>query len=104
MTLKNIFIAIFLLSYWISRAQFTDSSKNWSTLADVKYVKSQDEYGDIYVPKFGDEIKKMKDKQVTLKGYIIPFEGMFQPDHILLSSLPIASCFFLWRKRTRDGS
>lgn len=75
-------------------AQFEDSSKNWKTMTEVKYEKSQDEYGEIYVPKFGDELKKMEGKQVSLKGFIIPFEGMFAPQHIILSSLPIAACFF----------
>jgi len=63
-------------------------------MADVKYEKSQDEYGEIYVPKFGEEVRKMEGKLVSLKGFIIPFEGMFEPKHIIISSLPIAACFF----------
>ncbi len=82
-----------LLSFGVC-AQFSDSSKNWETMADVKYEKSQDEYGEIYVPKFGDEVQKMSGKMVSLKGFIIPFEGMFEPTHIIISSLPIAACFF----------
>lgn len=82
-----------LLSFGVC-AQFSDSSKNWETMADVKYEKSQDEYGEIYVPKFGDEVQKMSGKTVSLKGFIIPFEGMFEPKHIIISSLPIAACFF----------
>ena len=74
--------------------QFHDSADNWEVMADVTYAKSQDEYGEIYVPKFGEEVKKMEGKQVSLKGFIIPFEGMFEPKHIILSSLPIAACFF----------
>ena len=88
---------IFILSFavtFLSFAQFTDSSKNWETLADVKYEKSQDEYGEIYVPSFGADVRKMQGKEVSLKGFIIPFEGMFEPKHIILSSLPIAACFF----------
>ena len=89
--------SLFFLSLFIlvgANAQFDDSSDNWDTMADVKYVKSQDEYGEIYVPEFGDEVKKMEGELVTLKGYIVPFEGMFKPEQIILSSLPIASCFF----------
>ncbi|MEM6736874.1 MAG: hypothetical protein AAGC64_02255 [Bacteroidota bacterium] len=84
---------LLLFTYSIS-AQFEDSSKNWKAMTEIKYEKSQDEYGEIYVPKFGDELKKMDGKLVSLKGFIIPFEGMFAPTHIILSSLPIASCFF----------
>lgn len=83
-----LFIAVTL------QAQFTKSSDNWKTMADVNYEKSQDEYGEIYVPKFGDAVQKMKGKKVSLKGFIIPFEGMFEPKHIIISSLPIAACFF----------
>ena len=87
------FIGAVLIS-GTSLAQFEDSAKNWDTMADVKYEKSQDEYGEIYVPKFGDKVKTMEGKKVSLKGFIIPFEGMFEPKHIILSSLPIAACFF----------
>lgn len=75
-------------------AQFENSAENWDKMADVKYEKSQDEYGEIYVPKFGDKVKTMEGKKISLKGFIIPFEGMFEPKHIILSSLPIAACFF----------
>ncbi|MEO9869311.1 hypothetical protein [Ekhidna sp.] len=89
--------SLILLAFFISfgaLAQYTNSGKNWETLADVKYEKSQDEYGEIYVPKFGDDVQKMNGKMVSLKGFIIPFEGMFEPKHIIISSLPIAACFF----------
>ena len=88
---------VLLLSFFISinaLGQFSDSGKNWETMADVKYEKSYDEYGEIYVPKFGDDVQKMKGELVSLKGFIIPFEGMFEPSHIIISSLPIAACFF----------
>ena len=90
---KLLFASLLLISYG-AIAQFSDSGKNWKTLEDVSYEKSQDEYGEIYVPKFGDAVKGMNGKMVSLKGFIIPFEGMFEPTHIILSSLPIASCFF----------
>lgn len=90
---QALFLFIMITSMGLM-AQFTDSGKNWETMADVKYEKSQDEYGEIYVPKFGDDVQKMKGKMVSLKGFIIPFEGMFEPKHIIISSLPIAACFF----------
>ena len=92
--MKNSLILIALFLTFGASAQYTNSSKNWETLADVKYEKSQDEYGEIYVPRFGDDVKKMNGKTVSLKGFIIPFEGMFKPKHIIISSLPVAACFF----------
>jgi hypothetical protein len=93
-TMKQLIFSISFLVSFIAFGQYADSGKNWATLADVKYEKSQDEYGEIYVPKFGTNVQEMNGKTVSLKGFIIPFEGMFEPKHIILSSLPIASCFF----------
>ncbi len=70
------------------------SEANWKTLSLIDYEKSKDEYGEIFVPKFNAEIRGLEGKVIELSGYIIPFEGMFKPDHIIISSLPIASCFF----------
>ena len=91
---RSLVTGIFLFSCIIAHAQFMDSSTNWKTMADVKYERSRDDYGEIYVPKFGDGVKRMNGKIVSLKGFIIPFEGMFEPKHIIISSLPVASCFF----------
>ncbi|MEQ9424346.1 MAG: hypothetical protein RJQ09_08025 [Cyclobacteriaceae bacterium] len=66
----------------------------WSKLANVDYEKSEDEYGEVLIPAFSSEIKAMANKEITLPGYIMPFEGMFQPKHIFLSSLPAAACYF----------
>lgn len=66
----------------------------WKDLSAVTYKIGQDEFGELYLPVFGDKIKKMEGKMVEADGYIIPFEGMFKPEHIILSSLPLAECFF----------
>ena len=92
--MKLIFWVFFFAISLPSLGQFHDSAKNWDTMANVNYAKEQDEYGEIYVPKFAEEVKQMEGKKVSLKGFIIPFEGMFEPKHIILSSLPIAACFF----------
>ena len=68
--------------------------KLWKTLADVKYEIQQDEYGDLYVPVFSEEVKKVEGQMVEVEGFIIPFEGMFKPEQLILSSLPISECFF----------
>jgi hypothetical protein len=66
----------------------------WKDLAQVTYKIGQDEFGELYIPVFGPSIKSMEGKVVEADGYIIPFEGMFKPEHIILSSLPLAECFF----------
>ena len=92
--MKQIINAYLVVFSFMAFAQFDNSADNWKTMADVKYETAKDEYGEIYVPKFGEKIKNMEGQKVSLKGFIIPFEGMFEPKHIILSSLPIAACFF----------
>lgn len=95
--MKKILIVFLLLSASFVRAQDnnkTMTSAGWSTLAKVTYKVGHDEYGELSVPVFGEEIKKLEGKEIELPGYIVPFDGMFKPDHIILSSLPIAACFF----------
>lgn len=66
----------------------------WKSLTEVTYKISEDQFGELYVPVFSDNIQKLEGKEVEADGYIIPFEGMFKPEHIILSSLPLAECFF----------
>lgn len=66
----------------------------WKNLSEVSYKISEDQFGELYVPVFGENVKKLEGKEVEADGYIIPFEGMFKPEHIILSSLPLAECFF----------
>ena len=66
----------------------------WKSLSEVTYKISEDNFGELYVPVFSDKVKQLEGKVVEADGYIIPFEGMFKPEHIILSSLPLAECFF----------
>ena len=90
----SLVIVLFAMSFLVAAQEVALYSKNWETLSKITYEKSQDEYGELFVPVFGPEIKALEGKEITLPGYIIPFEGMFKPDHIIISSLPIAACFF----------
>lgn len=69
-------------------------AKLWKTLESVTYEITQDEYGDLYVPVFSDEVKEIQGELVEVDGFIIPFEGMFKPEELILSALPISECFF----------
>jgi len=83
-----------LLTVGIASAQEAIDNKVWKALASVEYKISEDEYGELYVPEFSEAAKAMEGKVVTVPGYIIPFEGLFKPKHVIVSSLPLASCFF----------
>ena len=89
-------IIILFVSMWVVMSvQAQDKKVNlWKTLAEVDYKVVKDEYGDAYVPVFNEEAKKLVGKVVEVDGFIIPFEGMFKPTQLILSSLPISECFF----------
>ena len=73
---------------------FAQTQNVWKSLSEVSYKISEDQFGELYVPVFSSNVTKLEGKVVEADGYIIPFEGMFKPEHIILSSLPLAECFF----------
>lgn len=86
-----VFVGLFLC---FSATSFAQEKNVWRSLSEVSYKISEDQFGELYVPVFSDESKKLEGTVVEADGYIIPFEGMFKPEHIILSSLPLAECFF----------
>jgi hypothetical protein len=88
------FLFILGLLVFFQFSAHAQTSNVWKSLAEVTYKISQDNFGELYVPVFSENIKKLEGKVVEADGYIIPFEGMFKPEHIILSSLPLAECFF----------
>lgn len=88
-------VLFFMISSFVEAQEVKmKGSELWKTLADVRYEIQQDEYGDLYVPVFSEEVKKVEGQWVEVEGFIIPFEGMFKPEQLILSSLPISECFF----------
>ena len=83
-----------LMAIFVFTLAMAQQDNVWRSLSEVSYKISEDEYGELYLPEFSSKIKALEGKEVTADGYIIPFEGMFKPEHIILSSLPLAECFF----------
>lgn len=94
--MRHLKIALLAITVMIfAQVSLSAQSTNvWKNLTEVTYKISEDEYGELYVPVFSENITKIEGKVVEADGYIIPFEGMFKPEHIILSSLPLAECFF----------
>lgn len=89
------FLILTLILFGIIQIKSLAQAPNvWKNLAEVTYKISEDNFGELYVPVFSENTKKLEGKVVEADGYIIPFEGMFKPEHIILSSLPLAECFF----------
>lgn len=86
---------IFIFSLLLLPVISSEAQENvWKDLSDVTYKIGEDDFGELYLPVFSDNIQQLEGKEITADGYIIPFEGMFKPEHIILSSLPLAECFF----------
>ena len=90
--IKSVVLAF--IAFFVLNVTFAQEVNVWRDLAGVTYKIGEDDFGELYLPVFADKIKKMEGKTITADGYIIPFEGMFKPEHIILSSLPLAECFF----------
>lgn len=45
-------------------------------------------------PIFAKEVLSLANKQITLPGYMVPFESGMKGTHFMLSSLPLNACFF----------
>lgn len=93
MRIKQTILTLCLL--FIAFIAWAQTSPNvWRDLSEVTYKIGEDDFGELYIPVFSSKIKGLEGKVVEADGYIIPFEGMFKPEHIILSSLPLAECFF----------
>lgn len=99
--IKKIFLCILISGILFN---FTDvvaqnpvpKDNTWKTLSKISFKKQFDEYLGFKVdmPVFHDEVKAMENKEITLRGYIIPVEGYKSHKEFIFSAFPYASCFF----------
>lgn len=85
---------LFLLSFCLPlQAQQIGA---WQTLADVKIEKKMDKSGkyEIEFPVFGNAVKALANREIVLKGYIIPLEELQGQNYFVFSALPYSMCFF----------
>ena len=94
-------LLLFLLLGLSAKAQPMDEHRQamqqstWQKLSDVSYVWAEHpEFGRWKKPVFSSAIKKMEGKKIQVEGYLYPLEFNSQPEHVIISALPIASCYF----------
>jgi hypothetical protein len=92
--MKKIFPALFLIGAFSSHAQKSIykglPSLIWPKLYNINFQKN----GDLDKPLFTKEVIALGNKQITLPGYMVPFENGMKGAHFMLSSLPLNACFF----------
>jgi len=91
-------IQVLLLCFFVvaASAQETKTPNLWKTLSKITYKKEYDELMGFKIdkPVFSDAIKNLAEKEVTVKGYIIPVEGYKSHNEFILSAFPYNMCFF----------
>ena len=68
----------------------------WKTLSKISYKKEYDELMGFKIdkPVFGESVKALEGKEITIKGYIIPVEGYKGHKEFIFSAFPYSMCFF----------
>lgn len=93
-------LAILLIgALCFSSVQMEAQSKEqnvWTLLSKVTFKKEYDEMLGFKVdmPVFGEEVKALAEKEVVIKGYIIPVEGYKSHKEFVFSAYPYNMCFF----------
>lgn len=74
----------------------SENTNTWKTLSKITYIHEYDEFMGFKVekPVFGDDVKALEGKEITLKGYIIPVEGFKSHNSFIFSAFPYNMCFF----------
>lgn len=93
----NLHYLLVVILFWANNPVWAQSTTNvWKSLSDVEVKDRYDaSVGyEVSYPVFGDRAQVLDGQQVTVKGYMIPFEAYLKPNYFILSALPIAACFF----------
>ena len=89
---KKIFLL--LLSGFFSLHFYSQNIITWELLKNVEFDEIWSEEFQAYymVPKFSSSVKSMDNKEVQIRGFIIPVDIV--QDYYVLSANPYSSCFF----------
>ena len=89
---KKIFLV--LISGFFSLHFYSQNIITWELLKNVEFDEIWSEEFQAYymVPKFSSSVKAMDNKEVQIRGFIIPVDIV--QDYYVLSANPYSSCFF----------
>lgn len=94
--LKNILLILSVLASLGTQLSSQATDNVWKTLGKISYKKEYDEVMGFKIdkPVFGEQIKALDGKEITIKGYIIPVEGYKSHKEFIFSAFPYSMCFF----------
>jgi hypothetical protein len=89
---KKIFLL--LISAFFTLHFYSQNIITWELLKNVEFDEIWSEEFQAYymVPKFSSSVKAMDNKEVQIRGFIIPVDIV--QDYYVLSANPYSSCFF----------
>ena len=75
---------------------FGQADEVWKTLSKITYKKEYNELLGFKVdmPVFSEPILSLNEKEIQIRGYMIPVEGYNMQDEFILSAYPYNMCFF----------
>jgi hypothetical protein len=87
-------IGFFVLFSLISFVADEPQKISWEILKDVTFKKKWYEKESIFMlfPTFGPNVKKVENKTVLIKGYMVPVDP--ESNQYVLSAYPYSMCFF----------
>jgi hypothetical protein len=88
-------ILFFILAFGFCSFVTDEPQKiSWEVLKDVTFKKKWYEKESIFMlyPTFGPQVKKVENKIVTIKGYMVPVDP--ESNQYVLSAYPYSMCFF----------
>ena len=90
------YLIISVLALSLASFKFMEEPEkiSWETLRDVSFKKKWNTEEKMFVlyPSFGQKVSAMKDKEVSLTGYMIPVD--IDANYYVLSANPYSACFF----------
>jgi hypothetical protein len=96
--MRFIIVLVILTSFsgFLSAQNSGKEDNIWKTLSKISYKKEYDELMGFKIdkPVFSETVKGLENKEVTIKGYIIPVEGYKSHKEFIFSAFPYSMCFF----------
>jgi hypothetical protein len=87
---------LFLGQFAHAQASKSKDEGVWRTLSKISYKKEYDELMGFKIdkPVFSEAVRSLENKEISLKGYIIPVEGYKSHKEFIFSAFPYSMCFF----------
>ncbi|HRO08815.1 MAG TPA: hypothetical protein PK611_01050 [Saprospiraceae bacterium] len=94
--MRTILLVIFAMNTFMVTVAAQAKEDVWKQLSKVSYKKEYDALMGFKVdrPVFGETVRALENKEIIIKGYIIPTDGYKSHKEFVFSAFPFSMCFF----------